>query len=82
MSKEIEIRAKEYANFKTGYSPDTRWAEAIRDYTRGAEDQMKANVENCVKWCEQFNRDAEVAGCEQRIDIDSFRMWITKMLEK
>lgn len=49
-------------------------------YERGATDQRTIDIENCVKWCENFNKEAEKTGCEQRIDVESFRQWITNMI--
>ena len=49
-------------------------------YKQGASEQRAIDIENCVKWCEDFNHNAEMTGCEQRIDVDSFRQMITNMI--
>lgn len=70
----IEQRAKAYSK--------TQAIEcyAYCGYEKGATEQRQIDIENCVKWCENFNKDAEKTGCIERIDIESFRQWITNMI--
>lgn len=77
---EIEKRALEYANFKTGYEPTERRDEAKKDYEQGAIDQRIADIEKIVKYAEDFNKQNEEMGIDARIDIDSIRKWAVNIL--
>lgn len=70
----IEQRAKAYSK--------TQAIEcyAYCGYEKGATEQRQIDIENCVKWCENFNKNAEETGCIERIDVESFRQWITNMI--
>lgn len=51
-------------------------------YYKGATEQRQIDIENCVKWCENFNKQSEKTGCDFRIDVESFRLWITNVIMK
>lgn len=76
--KDIEKRALDMKlSIQGGYVPK----ESLKSYFLGElEKQRKIDIENCVKWCENFNKEAEETCCEQRIDVESFRKWITNMI--
>lgn len=75
--KEIEERAIRFAD-EIGLKDRIRNA-AIGSYMKGAIDQRKIDLQNCIRWCEDHNKEADSLGF-MRIDTDSFRQWIKKMI--
>lgn len=72
----IEKRAEDYASVFS--RSEQHFAEEC--YIQGATEQQRIDIENCVKWCEEFNRSGVMIGDFTRIDVDSFRAWITNMI--
>lgn len=83
----IEERAekwgKDYPKLPLGETPYTDndiEAIATNSFLQGATEQQRIDIENCVKWCEEFNKNGERIGDNSRIDIDSVRMFITDII--